>query len=111
MIDADFNGQCATRVVTYRSRARERFGSLDAAQFNWCPSEGQWSVAQCLDHLVTANTPYLTIFHSIAEGTKTTTFWERLPVLPGVWGKMLVNAVSPITAPIASFITYSRFSS
>ncbi|MEA2691951.1 MAG: hypothetical protein QOJ16_1338 [Acidobacteriota bacterium] len=32
------------------------------------------------------------------SGEKKTTFWERLPFLPALWGKLLFQAVSPDSA-------------
>lgn len=71
------------------------FGDLTAPQLNWQPGPEQWSVAQCFDHLVTANSAYFPIFEKVLSGEKKSTFWERLPWLPGVWGKLLVEAVAP----------------
>lgn len=34
-----------------RPAAQRDFGSLDSRAFNWQPEPGQWSAAQCLDHL------------------------------------------------------------
>ena len=31
------------------------FGSFDARQLNWRPDAARWSVAQCFEHLLTAN--------------------------------------------------------
>jgi hypothetical protein len=35
------------------------FGRLDAGRLNWKPDATQWRVAQCFDHLLTANTRWL----------------------------------------------------
>lgn len=71
------------------------FGSLSAPQLNWKPGANQWSVAQCFEHLVTANAAYFPIFETIRNGEKKNTFWESLPGLPAVWGKMLIKALDP----------------
>ncbi len=71
------------------------FGDLTAKQLNWKPSADQWSVAQCFDHLVTANAAYFPIFEKVLSGEKKNTFWESLPWLPAFWGKMLIKAVAP----------------
>lgn len=78
-------------------RARELFGALDAVQLNWTPREDAWSIGQCLDHLVKANDPYFAIFRDVADGKHLKTFWERLPVLPGIWGSLVLNTVRPET--------------
>ena len=71
------------------------FGGLSARQLNWKPSADQWSIAQCFDHLVTANASYFPIFDKVLSGEKKNTFWESFPWLPGFWGKMLIKAISP----------------
>ncbi len=71
------------------------FGGLTALQLNWKPSADQWSVAQCFDHLVVANTAYFPIFEKVLSGEKRNTFWESLPWLPAFWGKLVIKAVSP----------------
>jgi len=72
-----------------------RFPGLTAQQLNWKPDPDQWSVAQCFDHLVTANNAFFPIFAKILSGEKKNTFWESLPWLPAFWGKMLIKAVAP----------------
>lgn len=77
---------------------RSAFGSLSAAQLNWKPSADRWSIAQCFDHLITSNKGYLPIIESVRSGKKQNTFWERLPVLPGLAGKLLVKSLDPASA-------------
>ncbi|MEK7830400.1 MAG: DinB family protein, partial [Acidobacteriota bacterium] len=70
-------------------------GQLNAEQLNWKPNADSWSVAQCLDHLMNANSEMLGVFDPVINGTKQTRFVERLPVLPGLWGRMMIKMVSP----------------
>ncbi len=85
----------AAKAVTDETLAR--FPGLTAQQLNWKPVPDQWSVAQCFDHLVTANNAFFPIFEKILNGEKKTTFWESLPWLPAFWGKMVIKAVNPKT--------------
>jgi hypothetical protein len=71
------------------------FGGFTVPQLNWKPGADQWSVAQCFDHLVTANESFFPIFEKVLSGEKKNTFWESLPWLPAFWGKMLIKAVAP----------------
>ncbi len=75
--------------------ARSSFGKLSSAQLNWKPSAERWSIAQCFEHLITSNQGYLPIIEGVRAGTKKTTFWERLPVLPGLAGKLLIKSLDP----------------
>jgi len=74
------------------------FGELSAPQLNWKPAADRWSVAQCFDHLLTANGAYFPIFDQVLSGKNKRTIWTSLPWLPGLWGKMLIKSVSPESA-------------
>jgi len=77
--------------------ARSVFGSLTKEQLNWKPAPERWSVAQCFEHLITSNKGYLPIIDSVAKGQKHSSIWQKLPVLPGVWGKLLIKSLDPST--------------
>lgn len=73
----------------------ERFGPLSAAQLNWQPAAGRWSVAQCLDHLVATNATYVPAFDAVLAGRHRPTLWQRMPWVPGVFGRLVRQAVHP----------------
>ena len=75
--------------------ARREFGGLTAEELNWKPNPREWSVAQCLDHLTLSAMAFLPTLRAIQEGTKPSTRWERLPVLPALWGALVRRAVDP----------------
>src|SRR5689334_13405809 len=75
--------------------ARASFGALSRAQLNWKPSAERWSIAQCFDHLMTSNGGYFPIMESVRNGKKQHTFWTRLPVLPGLAGKLRIKSLDP----------------
>jgi hypothetical protein len=81
------------RMIT--DDARASFGKLSAEQLNWKPKAERWSVAQCFDHLLTSNKGYLPIIESVRSGQRKTRFLERLPVLPGLAGKLLIKSLDP----------------
>jgi hypothetical protein len=60
----------AANVNTEETRAR--FGGLAAEQLNWKPSADQWSVAQCMDHLVTTNGTYFPSFEKVLRAPNKT---------------------------------------
>jgi hypothetical protein len=43
---------------------KSRFGSLSSNQLNWKPDESQWSIGQCIDHLIYFGARY---YQSAAE--------------------------------------------
>jgi hypothetical protein len=75
----------------------ERFGPLTADQLNWKPTSDEWSIGQCLDHIITTDTQYIPIFEQVAQGTMRPGFWRRLPLIPRLFGDMLYNSVHPET--------------
>lgn len=71
------------------------FGRLDERQLNWRPTAARWSVAQCFDHLLSANREMFQAFDAAMDRAHPRTMWQRLPVLPGVFGKMLIRSQMP----------------
>ncbi len=87
--------QIFTEAEAIARDAQSTFGHLNAEQLNWKPSADQWSVAQCLDHLISANRAlFFLAFDQTINGTKQTTFIERLPLLPGFFGWMVFKAMA-----------------
>jgi hypothetical protein len=74
---------------------RATFGGLDARQLNWRPDATKWSVAQCLEHLLAANALMVQAAHGALDETRPRTVWQRLPGLPGLWGRMLIRSQAP----------------
>src|SRR5262249_49387090 len=64
-----------------------------AEQINWKPSEDEWSIGQCFDHLIIANRPFLTVIEEIQQGRRRRRAWERVPLLPRLFGKLLIGAL------------------
>src|SRR5215213_5081065 len=79
---------------TLAANAKATFGQLTVSQLNWKPSAERWSVAQCFDHLLTSNRGYFPVFENVLAGKKQT-FWESMPVLPGLAGKLLIRSLEP----------------
>ena len=74
--------------------ARGVFGPLDARQLNWKPAPESWSVAQCFEHLLTTNKGYFPPIEGVLASVKPT-FWQRMPVLPGLAGRLLIKSLDP----------------
>jgi hypothetical protein len=92
---SDFSSVTINDLQMIAQEAQQVFGQLNQAQLNWKPSANQWSVAQCFDHLITANEHYFPIINTIINGEKRTTIWERMPFLPGLFGNLLVKNLQP----------------
>jgi len=72
-----------------------RFGGFDVRQLNWRPDAARWSVAQCFDHLLTANRLMFQGAEDALNDAVPRTLWQRVPVLPGILGRMLIRSQAP----------------
>lgn len=93
--------QVTSELSQLADEARLRFGALSPAQLNWKPSPEKWSVGQCLDHLVVIHGLYFPLLERLAlpdgrdGGDVTPSLWERLSPFSGVFGRFLMEAMSP----------------
>jgi hypothetical protein len=71
------------------------FGRLSGEQVNWKPGENEWSIGQCFDHLIVSNRPFEPIFEEILAGRRRRRLWERVPLLPGVFGGLIIDTLRP----------------
>jgi len=74
---------------------RATFSSLDARRLNWRPASTSWSVAQCFQHLVQSNREMYAAFVKAVDRSRPRTFWQRVPLLPAFFGRMLVTTQGP----------------
>jgi hypothetical protein len=74
---------------------RAAFAGLTPGQLNWKPHPERWSVGQCYEHLMKTNGPYIPIFEGLLKGEHRDTLWQRVPLLPGILGPLVIKAVSP----------------
>ncbi len=80
--------------------ARTLVAGLTDTQGGWRPAPGSWSIAQCLDHLATANRVYLDAMtppaaRALADGRR-----RRRPALPGVIGRWFIASLEPPAKPL-----------
>ncbi len=85
----------ATEASEVTRSFKNEFGQLNDVQFNWKPNPNQWSIGECIDHLIVSNQLYFPKFEAVANGQHISTIWQKLPWLPSFWGKMLLKIVSP----------------
>jgi hypothetical protein len=75
--------------------ARSTFSALTPAQLNWKPSEKEWSVAQCFDHLIVTHSLYFPLFERFAAGDTKMSFWEKASPFSGFFGRFLIKGLDP----------------
>jgi uncharacterized damage-inducible protein DinB len=71
------------------------FGRLGEHQLNWRPDATRWSVAQCLEHLLVSNRLIFSAAGEALAPSAPRTIWQRLPVLPGLFGQLLIRSQAP----------------
>ncbi len=71
------------------------FGHLSVRQLNWRPDAALWSVAQCCEHLLSANRLMFASATDALAAAHTPTVWQRLPWLPAMFGWILIRSQSP----------------
>ena len=79
--------------------ARELLAGLDETLGGWRAAPASWSVAECLDHLATANRVYLVAMRPPAERARATGRLRRRPALPGLVGGWFVRSLEPTDRP------------
>ena len=87
-----------TELEDVARETQATFGGLDARQLNWRPDAASWGVGQCLQHLLTANCLMFRAAEDALNDTRPRTLWQRLPLLPGVFGRMLIRSQAPNAA-------------
>jgi hypothetical protein len=84
----------ATEFSAIARDAQTVFGRLNEHQLNWRPDAASWSIAQCFDHLLNANREMFQAINAATDGSRATV-WQRLPVLPRIFGLMLIKSQMP----------------
>jgi DinB family protein len=79
--------------------ARALVAGLTEEQGAWRTDEGSWSVAECLDHLATANRIYLGAMRPAAARALGQRSRRRGPAEPGVVGGWFVQYLEPPVNP------------
>jgi hypothetical protein len=75
--------------------ARALVDGLSEARGTWRERPGSWSVAECLDHLATANRVYLAAMRPPAERAIRDGRRRRGPARPGLFGRWFVRTLEP----------------
>ena len=74
-----------------RPLVRRRFGTLDPVAFNWRPRPGQWSAAQCLDHLCQTGFAWAEQLNPVLFAALRHCVHHDRPCRPGPVGKWLIG--------------------
>lgn len=79
--------------------ARALVSGLSEERGRWRQAPGTWSVAECLDHLATANRVYLDAMRPPAERALASGRMRRGPARPGIVGRWFIASLEPPAKP------------
>ena len=91
--------QLARELDAAEADATALVHGLDAAAGAWRREPGSWSIAECLDHLATANRVYLRVMQPAADRARERGKLRRGPALPGVLGRLFIKWMEPLVRP------------
>ena len=75
----------------------DEFSYLPLDRLNYKPDENVWSILECTDHIIQSNKQYFPIFDQLAADEYKVPFAGRIPLLPDLFGKMILQGVKPET--------------
>ena len=75
--------------------AQALVAGLAEEQGTWRSQAGSWSIAECLDHLATANRVYLLAMQEPANRARARRQYRCRPVKPGSIGRLFVRMLEP----------------
>jgi len=89
----------SAEVERLNDKVCETFRGLSAEQLNWKPNPKNWSIAQCLEHLIVTNDLYFENIQKVADGNHSNNFYSKVPLATGIiaWG--MKKVLSPDFRP------------
>lgn len=93
-VESSGTGRLIEELGAVTTEARKVFGSLSAAQLNWKPSQQQWSVGQCFEHLIKTNESFLPALELVRRGEYRSTLWQRVSPLSGLFGGLVLRGLA-----------------
>lgn len=89
MVDHQYSNHL--QVIT--KRFEETILNLTDAQLNWKPLPEQWSIAQCMDHVIVSNQTYLPTIIQVAEQKYQKGFWQKISPFSKSIGKGMISSL------------------
>ncbi|MFN0138774.1 MAG: DinB family protein [Pyrinomonadaceae bacterium] len=87
--------EVCTQLKKVADNALAEFGGFTPEQLNWKPSEKEWSVAQCFDHLIVTHSLYFSMFERFATGDTKMSFLEKTSPFSSFFGRFLIKGLDP----------------
>ncbi len=74
---------------------KETYGHLSIENLNWKPNEKEWSIAQCLQHIIVTNNLYFENIQKVADGTHQNNLFSKIPFVIDIIGFGMKKVLSP----------------
>jgi DinB superfamily len=71
------------------------FAVLTPDQLNWKPNARQWSIAQCIHHLIVVNESYFPILDQVRNQAYYSPRYGKIGFITRFFGKIVLDAVEP----------------
>jgi hypothetical protein len=88
-------GEYRKQLEAASADARGLIDGLTEAQFNWHPAPGQWSIAECLDHLAVTGREMAGAVRRSIDDARSRGLLGRGPFRHGMIGNMIVRSMEP----------------
>jgi len=72
-----------------KEKVIHEFSDISLEQLNWKSSPGSWSIAQCLQHLIIADSAYFPDLKNITEGSFKMDLWEKYSPFTRLCGRLM----------------------
>lgn len=69
----------------------QEFSDISLEQLNWKSSPESWSIAQCLEHLIIADSSYFNDLEKITGGNFKMDLWEKYSPFTRLCGRLMKN--------------------
>lgn len=89
----DFIQQKLQKGEEAKEKVVREFSSITALQLNWKPAPQSWSIGQCLEHLIIADSLYFPVLQKIAKGNYKISCWEKWSPFTNFFGQFFVRAL------------------
>ena len=88
-----------SNIELIQRNIKKTFGELSTSQLNWKQNENEWSIGQCLEHLIVTNNLYFENIQKVADGTHRNNLFSKIPVVPSLIGFGMKQIFAPDWKP------------
>jgi hypothetical protein len=84
-----------SQIKQVSEEVKRQFSPFSPVQLNWKPSSDQWSIAQCLDHLMVTNKLYFRVLNDAIKEGRRQRWLEKQSWIARILGRIMVRSLGP----------------